>query len=82
MSNKENSTTPNEPAMPVRVLIDDNFFSSTYAVHLGLTKREHFAGLAMQGLITEYGVQQKYELISEWAVQFADALINELNKEK
>jgi hypothetical protein len=43
----------------------------------GLTKREHFAGLAMQGLIAA----NNWTNISERSVHFADALIFALNKE-
>ena len=52
----------------------------------GLTKREHFAGLAMQGLIA--GTDEKGECIYsqkgvvEGAVLFADALLAELERTK
>ena len=43
----------------------------------GLTKREHFAGLAMQGLLAHYGT-----VVNETcAVQFADALLKELEQD-
>jgi hypothetical protein len=53
----------------------------------GLTKREHFAGLAMQGLlascsndpITDEKVLKQLPIS---AVQFADALLTELEKTK
>lgn len=46
----------------------------------GLTKREYFAAMAMQGLIPYY-VSRIEELknTSQAAVDFADALIKELN---
>jgi hypothetical protein len=52
-------------------------------IQYGLTKREYFAAIAMQGLVTE-------EVTMSWcpashaqrAVMCADALITELNKEK
>ena len=43
----------------------------------GLTKREYFAALAMQGIITK-GYTNGY--IAKEAVEIADALIEELNK--
>jgi predicted proteasome-type protease len=45
----------------------------------GLTKREYFAGLAMQGTMTSsYSVN----MIVEIAVKMADALLAELEKTK
>jgi hypothetical protein len=61
-------------------------FSSEFGLcpqEIGLTKREYFAAMAMQGLLT---TQQGYHLhehkLSEYALSYADSLINELNKEK
>jgi len=47
----------------------------------GLTKREHFAGLAMQGYISsdEEDIHSP-EWFASWAVQCADALLKELEK--
>ena len=55
----------------------------------GLTKREHFAAMAMQGLMANpaypemvaSGVKLDATFTAE-AVAFADALIAELNKER
>jgi hypothetical protein len=44
----------------------------------GLTKREYFAGLAMQGLCTTYSE----DLLVKRAVIVADALLAELEKTK
>jgi hypothetical protein len=46
----------------------------------GLTKREHFAALAMQGILSSDS-GQGYEFVSSEAVTYADALIKALNKE-
>ena len=48
---------------------------------MGLTRREIFAAMAMQSIITQCG---KHEAINTalYAVQHADALINELNKQQ
>lgn len=49
----------------------------------GLTKREHFAGLAMQGYISaDYTANSgmPFESMALWSVQMADALIAELNR--
>jgi len=56
-------------------------------VHLlytnGLTKREYFAGLAMQGLIVLYKDYDPgdYAYLAICSTKAADALITELNKE-
>lgn len=56
----------------------------------GLSKREYFAGLAMQGLCSDYSTINATELsadedvavvFGEVAVEMADALIEALNKE-
>lgn len=46
----------------------------------GLTKREHFAAMAMQGIISN-GAEMRDENIAGAAVALADALIEALNKE-
>ena len=43
----------------------------------GMTLREHYAGLAMQGMVANH--KNDYE--PRWAVAFADALIAELQRE-
>lgn len=49
----------------------------------GLTKREYFASMAMQGIISNKdGLDIKIERIVESAVDTADALIEKLNKTK
>jgi hypothetical protein len=46
----------------------------------GLTKREYFAAMALQGLLTNNNKDYVYFVIS--AVEFADDLIEELSKTK
>lgn len=46
----------------------------------GLTKREHFAAMAMQGILANAVIIDK-EVISNMALQMADALLTELSKE-
>lgn len=41
----------------------------------GLTKREWFAGMAMQGLISSSGVDLKTNYITAWAFEQADSMI-------
>lgn len=49
----------------------------------GLSKREYFAALALQGLLAcpseTYPAQKE---VAEWSVIYADALIDALNAEK
>ena len=54
---------------------------------VGLSKREHFAGLAMQNIINRYNPWEygdfdssEYEIVAENAVGLADALLKELDK--
>ena len=49
----------------------------------GLTKREHFAGLAMRGLMDRDDFCMDEDVISKmalWSTQCADALLAELEK--
>jgi hypothetical protein len=47
----------------------------------GITLREHYAGLAMQGLMANEAAWDKTnEEIAIWAIAAADALISELEK--
>jgi hypothetical protein len=69
-------TKAKNPAFP---LISDE----GYVINAGLTKREYFALMAMQGIIANKdGLDIKIERIVESAVDTADALIQELSKTK
>ena len=48
--------------------------------NLGLTKREYFAGLALQGILTSHYPIEDNSFISEQAVALSDALLPELEK--
>ena len=68
-------TEPNDPIYPIS--------QRTLIGCAGLTKREHFAGLAMQGYISaDYTANSgmPFESMALWSVQMADALIAELNR--
>lgn len=54
---------------------------SFYPGQDGLTKREYFAAMAMQAILSIPSFQTKKETATA-AVQMADALILELNKEQ
>jgi len=49
--------------------------------HDGLTKREYFAGLAMQGILARsFGSEPHKGWFEQMALYYADALIKELSK--
>lgn len=66
-------TTGTLPAYPIE---------TPTALYLGLTKRELFAAMAMQGMMPLY-TDNRFSPrdIAEWAVIQTDLLIAELNKE-
>jgi hypothetical protein len=68
-------TKKNESAFPI--------IAEDYIIDGGLSKREYFAAMALQGIIANKdGLDIKIERIVESAVDTADALIEELNKTK
>lgn len=67
-------TTGTEPAFPIAET--DN----TQSIALGLTIREHFAAMAMIGLLMRKDDLHTAETVAQKAVLQADALIVELNK--
>ena len=64
------------PAMP---LVDGGFGRYEPEVFCGLTKREKFAAMAMQGFMASGKISKPDELISA-AVNAADKLLAELEK--
>lgn len=71
MENKE--TSANDSSFPV--------IAENYIINGGLTKREYFAVMALQGFITKYGVNCQEEHIKQ-AIFIAGFFIEELNKTK
>jgi hypothetical protein len=57
---------------------ENDLITNTY---FGLTKLEYFAGMAMQGLLVN-GKNSSDELLAEYALNAARALIKELNIEQ
>jgi hypothetical protein len=47
----------------------------------GLTKREYFAGLAMQGMLAEHSLKATEEEFANQSVKLADALLKALEKD-
>lgn len=72
----------NEPAFPVT--LGKSMHYGEHARHDGLTKREYFAGLAMQGLLANgsnrRGLACDQDETPTEAIKQADALIAELEK--
>lgn len=68
-----------EPAFPIAVVLPPG--ESYPRIILGLTKRELFAAMAMQGLTTDDGSTPDKQ-IARLAVGRADALLAELEKGK
>lgn len=71
-------TNPNDTAYPSAAISN---YEETNAVG-GLTKREYFAAMAMQGILSNEGIliQEMMEINCSDAVKYADALIAELNR--
>lgn len=70
-------TEPNDPAMPVVIDHDRTWHFST-----GLSKREHFAALAMAAMIGNSAIDiMKPEEYAADSLMHADALIEALNRE-
>lgn len=84
-------TEPNEPIQSVSMtkISDTDYRPSKQGddrmwmhTSTGLTKREYFAAMAMQGLLADPNKQYPPDVIGITAVSFADALINALNENK
>lgn len=76
-----NANEPAYPAIETRPAYDDdrNLYAATYSVG-GLTKREYFAAMAMQGLCYQSPVSWSSRNIAAVAVQNADAILAELER--
>jgi hypothetical protein len=66
-------TKPNEPIHTIEY--NNNYISN------GLTKREYFSAMALQGLLADRKLGSIQEH-AEYAVKLAEALIEELSKTK
>ena len=77
------------PAMPCKQTVSrdsDEMIPYQFGNHdfvtPGLTKREHFAAMAMQGLLAFYGDGQAFSTTAKEAMECADALLAELERTK
>lgn len=77
-------TNPNHPASPTENgLIYDHSANCINVENVGLTKREQFAAMAMQGILASYEPGRiDYRDVATDAVTCAKALIAALNKEE
>ena len=71
IGNVEQKTNPNHVAFPQH---------PNRSRDSGLTKREYFAAMAMQGIMSYPRMQQTNEKEAAFCVAMADALIEALNK--
>ena len=73
-----------QPIIPMPYQSQDG--SIQHDVYFGLTKREYFAGLAMQGILSSRGLQEALNQDrTKWedcAVEYADLLLAALEKKK
>ena len=74
-------TQANDPAFS-RPAFHHEHTGTLHDAQDGLTKREYFAVMAMQGWLANEYIGTKYDIIAQHCVRMADALIEELNKEK
>ena len=71
--------TGNQPINPIEI----EWGKHETMKFIGLTKREYFAGLAMQGMLADPNASNfKPPFIAGLAVVFSDALLAELEKRK
>jgi hypothetical protein len=78
---------PNEPAFPTQMVATRRdgsllFLSDYFPTGCGMTKRELFAAMAMQGLLPNWEAPPAvlHERLAQHAVASADALLAELAK--
>ena len=85
----KNSDKPINPSTSIKIS-DTEFFEynlpNKERQYSGLTKREHYAGLAMQGLLAlpDKGTYGSFDEAIEWmcevSVKFADELLKQLEE--
>jgi hypothetical protein len=69
----------NKPAFSVALRDNGN---ARHPEAMGLTKREYFVGLAIQGICASNGWEKSMDVIVKTSVEIADKLLNELEKQQ
>lgn len=89
MENKNRAAFPSE--FEVSRETDDGTLVYSTEVVFGLTKREYFAAMAMQGILANHWCQNDFnnnikalspEEVSNQSILYADALLNQLDKQQ
>lgn len=75
------TTLPDDTAFPVKEVQSERTGEWYVPDQCGLSKREHFAAMAMQGLLACPTTSDIGDGLGVAAVSYADALIAALNKE-
>jgi hypothetical protein len=69
--------------MAQQTIASDSIHNSEQGVQDGLTKREYFAAMAMQALLSDSNsIALTPHCVAEFSIQMSEILINELNKKK
>lgn len=79
MRERELADVGSEPAFPTHEVWEEDK-SDIKWISGGLTKREYFAAMAMQGMLANMGIPNIREKLTKAIVDCADALIKELEK--
>lgn len=91
MENKDQPINPTPVAGGDESVVSALDASNVKRFHQGLTKREYFAGLAMQGLLSVYDQNEQNPIVpnydnvifmAELSVKAADALLSALTVKK
>ena len=72
------------PAIPVDTSVLYEAFNGNYSwakASLGLTKREHFAGIFMQALLSHHGRSADADECASYAVEYTGALLKALEQD-
>jgi hypothetical protein len=77
-------TNPNDPAFydASEMDVKPEHIAKGWKYRPGLSKREYFAAMAMQGLCASSDTSVPQDILIGWSVGMADALIAALNKEE
>jgi hypothetical protein len=72
-------TNPNDPIKPLSWTARPDGVPELNTLNNGLTKREYFTAMAMQGFLANTSGTLSPEFVAKHSVAYADALINYLN---